>query len=109
MLQSYGIQAERIADRIGIWIDKGSANERKIAAIGIKCSRHITMHGLAFNINTDLSLFNQIIPCGIVNKGVSSLAHELGRQISMTDIKKDMLSAFSRIFEIQFIHQDENL
>ena len=109
VLQSYGIQAERIADRIGIWIDKGSANERKIAAIGIKCSRHITMHGLAFNINTDLSLFNQIIPCGIVNKGVSSLAHELGRQISMTDIKKDMLSAFSRIFEIQFIHQDENL
>jgi hypothetical protein len=57
-----GIESERIDGRIGIWLGKGTKNERKIAAIGIKCSRHITMHGLAFNVNTDLSLFNNIIP-----------------------------------------------
>lgn len=102
VLQLYQIHAERIPNRIGIWIDKGLPNERKIAAIGIKCSRHITMHGLAFNINTDLNLFNQIIPCGISDKGVSSLSNEIGREISMTDIKKELITAFSRNFDIQF-------
>ena len=102
VLQLYQIHAERIPNRIGIWIDKGLPNERKIAAIGIKCSRHITMHGLAFNINTDLNLFNQIIPCGISDKGVSSLSNELGREISMTDIKNQLVTAFSRNFDIQF-------
>jgi lipoyl(octanoyl) transferase len=109
VLQLYGIVAERIPNRIGIWIDKDLPNERKIAAIGIKCSRHMTMHGLAFNINTDLSLFNQIIPCGIVDKGVSSLAKEIGREIPMSDIKNQMVDAFSRIFELQFLYNNENL
>jgi lipoyl(octanoyl) transferase len=67
------------------------------------------MHGLAFNINTDLSLFNQIIPCGIVDKGVSSLAKEIGREIPMSDIKNQMVNAFSRIFELQFLYNNENL
>jgi len=109
VLKLYGIAAERIPNRIGIWIDKDLPNERKIAAIGIKCSRHMTMHGLAFNINTDLSLFNQIIPCGIVDKGVSSLAKEIGREIPMSDIKNQMVNAFSRIFELQFLYNNENL
>lgn len=100
VLQNQGISCDRIDDRIGIWIDKGKSNERKIAAIGIKCSRHISMHGLALNVNTDLSLFNNIIPCGIVDKGVTSIKNELGREISMVDIKNEMIKEFSANFEI---------
>jgi lipoyl(octanoyl) transferase len=100
VLQNYGISCERIDDRIGIWLDKGKSNERKIAAIGIKCSRHISMHGLALNVNTDLSLFNNIIPCGIVDKGVTSIKNELGREISMVDIKNEMIKEFSTNFEV---------
>jgi lipoyl(octanoyl) transferase len=103
VLSNYGIACERIDDRIGIWLDKGKANERKIAAIGIKCSRHISMHGLALNVNTDLSLFNNIIPCGIVDKGVTSIKNELGREISMVDIKNEMIKEFSTNFEINII------
>jgi lipoyl(octanoyl) transferase len=103
VLQNYGISCERIDDRIGIWLDKGKSNERKIAAIGIKCSRHISMHGLALNVNTDLSLFNNIIPCGIVDKGVTSIKNELGREISMVDIKNEMIKEFSSNFEINII------
>ena len=100
VLKKYGLDSERIEDRIGIWIDKGKSNERKIAAIGIKCSRYISMHGLALNVNTDLSLFNNIIPCGIVDKGVTSIKNELGREISMVDIKNEMIKEFSANFEI---------
>lgn len=103
VLQKYGIESERIEGRIGIWIGKGSAEERKVAAIGIRCSRHISMHGLALNVNTDLSLFNNIIPCGIADKAVSSMQKELGREIPMVDIKNDMIREFSTIFEIKII------
>jgi lipoyl(octanoyl) transferase len=106
VLQNYGISCERIDDRIGIWLDKGKSNERKIAAIGIKCSRHISMHGLALNVNTDLSLFNNIIPCGIVDKGVTSIKNELGREISMVDIKNEMIREFSANFEINIISSE---
>lgn len=103
VLQNHGISCERIDDRIGIWLDKGKPNERKIAAIGIKCSRHISMHGLALNVNTDLSLFKNIIPCGIADKGVTSIKNELGREISMVDIKNEMVKEFSANFEINII------
>lgn len=103
VLYKNGIECERIDDRIGIWLDKGNANERKIAAIGIKCSRHISMHGLALNVNTDLSLFKNIIPCGIADKGVTSIKNELGREISMVDIKNEMIKEFSVNFEINII------
>ena len=103
VLYKNGIECERIDDRIGIWLDKGNANERKIAAIGIKCSRHISMHGLALNVNTDLSLFKNIIPCGIAYKGVTSIKNELGREISMVDIKNEMIKEFSVNFEINII------
>ena len=103
VLQNHSISCERIDDRIGIWLDKGQSNERKIAAIGIKCSRHISMHGLALNVNTDLSLFKNIIPCGIVDKGVTSIKNELGREISMVDIKNEMIKEFSVNFEINTI------
>jgi lipoyl(octanoyl) transferase len=100
-LDKYGIKAERIEGRIGIWIGKGTNFERKIAAIGIKVSRHVTMHGLALNVNTDLSLFNNIIPCGIQDKAVCSMESELGRKLDMTDVKQKLLEEFSSIFEIK--------
>lgn len=102
-LREYGIESERIDDRIGIWIGKGSNNERKIAAIGIKCSRHITMHGLALNVNTDLGLFNNIIPCGIQDKAVCSMETELNRKIDMAELKQVLLQQFSSIFEIKLL------
>lgn len=105
VLAEYGLETERIKDRIGIWLGKDTADERKIAAIGIKCSRHVSMHGLALNVNTDLSLFNHIIPCGIADKSVSSMQKELGREISMTDIKNKLINEFSTIFEVKIIRQ----
>ena len=86
-LLEYNIVSERIDGRIGIWIEKGTINERKIAAIGIKCSRYITMHGLALNVNTDLKLFNHIIPCGIKDKEVTSVQKEINRSIDIVEIK----------------------
>ncbi len=105
VLQAYGITAERIEGRIGIWVGKDSDRERKIAAIGIKCSRHVTMHGLALNVNTDLSLFNQIIPCGITDKEVTSMEKELGRKIPMDEIKKELANEFSIIFDLKIINK----
>lgn len=105
VLADYGLETERIKDRIGIWLGKDTAEERKIAAIGIKCSRHVSMHGLALNVNTDLSLFNHIIPCGIADKSVSSMQKELGREISMADIKNKLINEFSTIFEVKIIRQ----
>lgn len=99
-LEKFGIQSERIHDRIGIWIGKDTSEERKIAAIGIKCSRHVSMHGLALNVNTNLSLFDNIIPCGISDKAVSSMEKELGRKINMTDVKQELINQFSTIFEL---------
>lgn len=102
-LAKYDIHADRIKDRIGIWIGSGTDKERKIAAIGIKCSRHVTMHGLALNVNTDLGLFDQIIPCGIPDKAVTSMEKELGRKIPMDEIKKELVNEFSTIFDLKLI------
>ena len=102
-LKYYGIESERIDGRIGIWIGKDTTNERKIAAIGIKCSRFITMHGLALNVNTDLNLFNNIIPCGIVDKAVTSIEKEIGRSIDIIDVKNKLIKEFSTTFELKFI------
>lgn len=83
-LDLYGIKGERIEGATGIWIGKGTDRERKICAMGVKCSRFVTMHGLAININTDLSYFSAINPCGFVDKGVTSLAQELGHPVDFT-------------------------
>lgn len=102
-LKFYGIESERIEDRIGIWIGKNTMDERKIAAIGIKCSRHISMHGLALNVNTDLDLFNHIIPCGITDKAVSSMEKEIGRKLDFNQVKQQLINEFKSIFEIKII------
>lgn len=86
-LAEYGITGGRIAGLTGVWLDIEGSDPRKIMAIGVRCSRWITMHGFAFNINTDLALFDNIIPCGIDDKGVTSLARELGRPVEMEEVK----------------------
>jgi len=99
----YGIQAEASSEE-GVWIDIHSPRARKIMAIGIKVSRYVTMHGIAFNVNTDLDYFSFIIPCGIPNKGVTSLQRELGREIDMKEVKEK----FERIFREKFIEKATN-
>ena len=97
-LADYGIEAGIIKDRIGVWIDIDQPTERKIAAIGIKCSRFVSMHGLALNVNTDLGMFNHIVPCGIVDKGVTSMEKELGGKIDMFAVKEKMGKHFESTF-----------
>ena len=89
VLKEYGINAERLAGATGVWLDaeKPSA-ARKICAIGVKAGRHITMHGFAFNVNTDLSYYQYINPCGFVDKGITSLEKELGATQDLEKVKE---------------------
>lgn len=99
-MADYGIKGERSQGETGVWIDTGiKGKERKICAIGIKCSRWVTMHGFAFNVNTDLSYFGNIIPCGIVNKQVTSLEKELGRKVDMNEVKRGVKKHFEEVFK----------
>ncbi|PJA99050.1 MAG: lipoyl(octanoyl) transferase [Ignavibacteriales bacterium CG_4_9_14_3_um_filter_30_11] len=90
----YGLKAERNCKYTGVWI-----GNRKIAAIGIKVKRWITMHGFAFNVNPDLALFNGIIPCGINDKEVTSLNKELSNKTNISEVKENILSNFKKVFE----------
>lgn len=101
-LKHWNIDSEVIHGRIGVWLDKGGEQERKIAAIGIKCSRFVSMHGLALNVNTDLGMFGHIVPCGIADKAVASMEQELGRQIDMLDVKNELGRQFAVIFGLKF-------
>ena len=90
----YGLKGIRDPRYTGVWIE-----DRKIAAIGIKVSRWVTMHGFAFNINTDLDFFSGIIPCGISDRGVTSLKNELGKTIDISEVKEKLENNFKEIFE----------
>jgi lipoyl(octanoyl) transferase len=91
--EDYSLKCERNQKHTGVWL-----GDRKIAAIGIKVSRWITMHGFAFNVNTDLNLFNGIIPCGIRDKAVTSIQKELNRKIEIQEVKEKLLANFNDIF-----------
>jgi len=105
-MAAYGIKGDRSAGETGVWIEPGvPGKERKICAIGVRCSRWITMHGFAFNVNTDLSYFNNIIPCGIVNKQVTSMQKELGHSLDMQEVKEKVKSNFERVFEAELISE----
>ncbi len=101
-LASYGIESGRVAGATGVWLEQGTSRERKICAIGVRCSRYITMHGFALNINTDLDYFNLIHPCGFVDKGVTSMQQELKREIEPEGVKQQVLKQFSVIFGMKF-------
>lgn len=85
---SYGIEAGRVDKATGVWLDGDTSRARKICAIGVRSSHYVTMHGLALNVNTDLRYFSYINPCGFVDKGVTSLQHELGCEVSMAEVKE---------------------
>ena len=99
-MAEYGLKGERSVGETGVWIDTEIKDrERKICAMGIKCSRWITMHGFALNVNTDLSYFENIIPCGIKNKQVTSLQKELGREVDMNGVKEKVKRNFEIVFD----------
>jgi lipoyl(octanoyl) transferase len=100
----YGLKGERSKGETGVWLEPGiPGRERKICAMGVRCSRWITMHGFAFNINTDLSYFDYIIPCGIKNKKVTSLANELGYELSFKEVKAALKKSFEKVFDSTLI------
>jgi len=103
VLAHYGIKGERSEGETGVWLDAGKPGARKICAIGVRTSRWVTMHGFALNVNTDLSLFDYIIPCGIRGKGVTSMEKELGRPVNMEEVKARIRDEFARVFGAEFI------
>ena len=100
-LRDYGIVASRFEGYTGVWIDADNARARKICAIGIKCSRWVTMHGIAFNINTNLDYFEHIVPCGIEDKAVTSMKQELGKEVDIEAVKVKLRQHLSTIFDFQ--------
>ncbi len=100
----YGIQGHRIKGLTGVWVDIEN-QPRKIAAIGIRCSRWVSMHGLALNVNTDLSYFDYIIPCGIQDKGVTSIQKEINQSVDFQEIIDIMKQKFIEVFQIELISE----
>lgn len=101
-LAEYGIKAGRIEKLTGVWLDhEKQENPRKIAAIGVRASRWVTMHGFALNVNTDLSYFDNIVPCGISDKAVTSVAQELGREIDMEEMAQILLEKMTILFQLE--------
>jgi lipoyl(octanoyl) transferase len=101
-IADYGLIGERSEGETGVWLDVGKPSARKICAIGVHTSRWVTMHGFALNVNTELSYFDGIIPCGILNKGVTSLSNELQKEIDETEVKNKIVNYFSQIFKCTF-------
>jgi len=97
-LSSYGVEAGRLEGATGVWLEAATVRARKICAIGVKASRHITMHGFAFNVNTDLQYFNYINPCGFQDKGVTSLSKELGKAMDMAEVKIRLRDTLTGLF-----------
>jgi lipoyl(octanoyl) transferase len=105
VLRHYNITGQRSPGETGVWIDpfvKG--RERKICALGVRCSRWVTMHGFALNVNTDLSYFNHIIPCGIADKQVTSIAKELGYEPDIEEVKALVQRCFEKVFESRLVN-----
>ena len=105
-LAEYGITGTRSDGETGVWLDAGTPFARKICALGVRASRWVTMHGFAFNVNSDMGYFDHIIPCGIRGKAVASLNIELGvERVDEADVKSKLLKHFSTLFEAEFIER----
>jgi lipoyl(octanoyl) transferase len=103
-MADYGLKGERSTGETGVWLDAHiKGKERKICAMGVRCSRWITMHGFAFNVNTNLNYFNNIIPCGIENKQVTSLEKETGRTVDFEEAKQKVKYNFEKVFDVQLV------
>jgi len=100
-LADYGLHAGRYPGYTGVWFDADNDRARKICALGVRCSRWVTMHGLAFNINTDLDYFKNIVPCGIDDKDVTSLQRELGTFVDINEVKKILEHHISVLFNME--------
>ena len=101
-LAEYGLKAERSPGETGVWLDVGTPFARKICAMGVRASRWVTMHGFALNVNADLGYFDNIIPCGIKGKAVTSLNVEMGKkEINIPEVQEKLLKHFSALFEAE--------
>ena len=100
-LEEYGITAGRYPGYTGVWLDADNARARKICAMGVRASRWVTMHGFAFNVNTDLAYFGHIVPCGIDDKDVTSLQRELGRPVAIQDVKTKLKAHLATLFGME--------
>jgi lipoyl(octanoyl) transferase len=104
-LEEYGLKSERSPGETGVWLDVGTPFARKICAMGVRVSRWVTMHGFALNVNADLGYFDNIIPCGIRGKAVTSLNVELGKKtVDENEVKEKLLKHFKTLFEAEFIN-----
>ena len=103
-LNEFGIKSERSLDETGVWIEPKQISARKICAMGVKASRWVTMHGFALNVDNDLSYFENIIPCGISNKSVTSIANEISNQVDKYDVKEKIIKNFENIFSAKLIN-----
>ena len=101
-LLEYDIIAQRMEGQTGVWLGVGSIQARKICAMGVKSSRWVTMHGLGFNVNSDLRYFDHIIPCGISDKSVTSMAFELGEEVDMKELSNKLLVNMANLFEFTY-------
>lgn len=105
-LQHYGLSSGRVEGLTGVWIEPENPEKaRKVCAMGVRCSRWVTMHGFALNVNTDMNYFKNIHPCGIKDKPVTSLALEIGRQVDLEEIKSIILANFQRIFNVRCVYE----
>ena len=102
-LAEYGIKAGRSEGETGVWLGEGTPFARKICAMGVRTSRWVTMHGFALNVNVNLGYFDNIIPCGIKGKSVTSLEAELNKKVPLEEVKEKILKHFSQLFEAEFI------
>jgi lipoyl(octanoyl) transferase len=102
-IAEYGLKGTRSEGETGVWLDVGTPFARKICAMGVRASRWVTMHGFALNVNSDLGYFDNIIPCGIRGKAVTSLHVELGREVDEQEVKEKIIKHFAILFEAEFI------
>ena len=103
-LAEYNLESGRVAGQSGVWLDGDNSKARKICAVGVHLSRWTTMHGFAFNVNTNLNYFNNIVPCGISDKAVTSMEKELGKKLDLNLVKNKVIKHFQELFEVEFLY-----